>query len=397
MNGMQTVRAVVAGALLSLFCGNALAAEIFIKGFPEASWRELDALSRIRLLSLESAAVYVGGPIAQGDAEELRAIHALLPVHTLHISSPGGSVAEAVKISQFVEEFSIAVRTEHSFQCDAGSMRSSLPDDKQCGCASACAFIWLAAPVRYGSEVKIHRPYFARSDFGDLPDEQALAAYNAASQQVRSMLDKRGYSSEFVGRLFNTPRENYQRLKKAEIDGLPVDTSLDELVSARCYGDSAQALSQYYEYQHQVAELARTVRGLSASLPGDVILGELAKDSYYGPILRDRDEAERKMELLKKTMAELEPLKRKFESCKQAERQKISLRKAGPRLTAEVRAKLHRFGELVSLNANLAVLVPNDPDTNKPMAMDEEEMTALRSQLQAELPATYWDYMRSAH
>lgn len=372
---------------------NSIAANIYIKDFPDAVWRDLDPLSRLQFLQLEGVEVYIGGPIAPGDFDELTAIHDLVPIHTLHISSSGGSVPEAIRISEFSETYSIAVTTDYEFECARGSKRSSLPSDGQCGCASACALIWLAAPARSGNDIKIHRPYFTKGDFATLPDDEAVAAYNRASQQVRDMLEKRGYSKEFLGRLFNIPRENYEALKRSEIDVLPVDTSLDELVSARCYGDNENSLSLYHGYQHQVAQLRQKVRGLSASLPGDVILGELAKDSYYGPILKDRDAAAKQQDAIEKKIAELAPVQRSFESCKRAEREKVSLRKSGARLAPATREKLKKFAELVSLNADLAVLVPNDPDTNKPLGMYVDEMNALRSELKAELASKYWTYI----
>ncbi|KAB2941352.1 MAG: hypothetical protein K8F92_20425 [Hyphomicrobium sp.] len=371
----------------------AFAAEIYFEGFPGKDWRRLDVTSRMQALSLDGMTVYIGGTIEAGDTDQLKDIHALVPIHTLHISSPGGLVAEAVKLAKFADTYAISVETEYRFQCEHGSKSSNYPADGQCGCASACALIWLAAPVRRGDDVRIHRPYFAKTEFAALDDAEAQSAYTAAIGQVRAMLSARGYSGEFMTRLFNTPREKAERIRREESDTLPVDTALDELASARCYGDRAENLAAYHAHKEKLKDVSRMVKSLRASLPGDVILGELAKDDYYGPILRDLEKAEREQTALETAIRDLEPVQRTFNSCKAEERRKVSLRRSGERLSPQLRAKLEKFAGLVSLNADLATLVPSDPDTGAPLAMYTEEMTALRAELAAHLPPGIWRYV----
>ena len=67
--------------------------------FGARAWQGLPLIERLELLTKEGLYVFIKGPITQGDHATLVRIHALVPVHTLMISSPGGSVAEALKIA----------------------------------------------------------------------------------------------------------------------------------------------------------------------------------------------------------------------------------------------------------------------------------------------------------
>ncbi len=100
-------------------------------------------LDRVKMLAADGISVWMEGEIKAGDYAELMKIHSLVPIHTLIISSPGGSVSEAFKIAEFADQTLIRVET-NSFCENHG-------DKPYCGCASACALIWLSAPVRGGT------------------------------------------------------------------------------------------------------------------------------------------------------------------------------------------------------------------------------------------------------
>jgi hypothetical protein len=98
-----------------------------------------------------------------------------------------------------------------------------------CGCASACAIIWLAAPLRMGSHVIVHRPYFKGGDFSQLPDAVPLKTYEQAAAGVRQLLEDRGYSKEFITKVSSVPQEKGEKLQFDQIKEFPTDAALDEL------------------------------------------------------------------------------------------------------------------------------------------------------------------------
>jgi hypothetical protein len=63
----------------------------------EKTWRDMPFQDRVEMLAQDGISIWMEGEIKAGDFAELLKIHSLAPVHTLIISSPGGSVSEAFK------------------------------------------------------------------------------------------------------------------------------------------------------------------------------------------------------------------------------------------------------------------------------------------------------------
>jgi ATP-dependent protease ClpP protease subunit len=162
-------------------------ADFYVSLYSKTSWKQLPAHERVSFIIKENGArVVMDGEIKEGDFAQLMAIHALVPVHTLHVTSPGGSVSEAIKFIEFVDKYGIEVST----QCGR--------DPEECVCASACAFIWLAAPISSGHRIKVHRPYFRSGDFPFRGDADAMKEYEKAASQIRSLLLAKGYPQDFI-------------------------------------------------------------------------------------------------------------------------------------------------------------------------------------------------------
>lgn len=375
-----------------LLAGSSYAAEFYIRDYHESTWRNLRVLDRLFVLSEEGVEVYMAGPIKEGDVNELKEIHALVPVHSLHISSPGGSVAEAIRIAEFCNTHLIRVGTDYIWQCD-GTVKRHLPSDGMCGCASACALIWLVAPARAGSLVKIHRPYFKKEDFANLSDTDALRAYSEAGTQVRLLLEKGGYSKEFITRLFNIPRERSETLSADDISALPVNAALDELISSRCYGDNEQAIATYFKLMNDQVLLRRRNKELSSMLPGDVIYMDLLRDKHWGPLASEQLDNYKRQDEVASMITKLWPVHQAFVSCKLRERRKVTLAKSGERIKSETRKKIAEFARLLRMNAYVAAQVPKLPETGKPLEIFGDEMRQLRQVLQRELSAEHWNFV----
>jgi hypothetical protein len=363
--------------------------------FGARAWQGLPLIERLELLTKEGLYVFIKGPITQGDHATLVRIHALVPVHTLMISSPGGSVAEALKIAEFVNSYLLKVETD--WTCEGRGK-----DQIYCGCASSCAFIWLAAPLRAGAIVKMHRPYFEGPEFHKLPDAIALQKYNEATSGVRSLLQSRGYSQEFLGALFRIPRERAKELTPQEAFSLPIDVALDELVSARCYRGNEEPIRRFEAIEDEINRLKKEATKLASELP-QVPGYELERDPLHA---RDFAKLTAMWRRIDGLTTGAEKLRRgvygEFLSCKRRERIQASLRKSGQRLTPEVRSKI---GELVKAiggidaTALIAKYLPDHPfgrEAAEELTQRQERIKAIWQDLQKILPATHRDFIVEA-
>lgn len=104
-------------------------------------------------------------------------------------------------------------------------------------CASACAFAYLVADFRIGSDVLLHRPYFPASMFAGLAAAEAKKQYQSASADLLKALLARGVGDDIVRDIANTPSNEALLLRR----GYPrFSPWLEEWLSARC-GDDLSA------------------------------------------------------------------------------------------------------------------------------------------------------------
>lgn len=323
---------------------------------------EAPILSRLRIIANGRISLIIHGEIVTGDYEKLLKLYEFpVPVEKLFIRSQGGSVRDALKISRLVYDRHTAVVSDYEFECkaDGATVLHELPG---CGCYSACALIWLAAPTRNGSYVRIHRPYFDREYFSNLPDEVALSQYNESLKEVRSLLITRGYSEAFVAQMLNTPAETSRALNRDETEGLPIDYGLDQLTSARCIVDDAVKLSQYYQYKDEE---------------------DLAFKAYRSAEGQDFDAARQRYELARSKTQSVRDVYDAFLRCKEEERVAIIGRETETYITPEAREDARRLLNLLLLNALFAsVSEHNDPE----IFFKTEEISQLYNRLLSQLP-----------
>lgn len=396
-------RAAVILACLTFAASQVEAAELYWSMWrsgkhQEQPWQKMPLIDRVEMLTKEGIYLSMEGTLAPGDFDQLSKIHSLVPIHTLKISSPGGSVAEALKVAEFVDENYIEVETDSL--CNERGLNQPF-----CGCASSCALIWLAAPIRGGVDVKIHRPYFEHSEFQNLPDAMALQKYNEATSQVKSLLQSRGYSPEFIGSLFRIPREQARALTLKEIYALPIDSALDELVSARCYAGNEQKLGEYSALTDEIRELEKAENQLRSELP-DRTDYELQKDPLYAKDYAKLEEMRSREKALRASAANLKGIEDEFIGCKRKERIQVSLKKSGQRLTDEQRAKLKELRELLGwwkrgapASEIIAKALPNHEMGQRAaqeLKTSEERLAAIGAELRRELPAAHIEYLAAA-
>ncbi|WP_456863676.1 hypothetical protein [Bradyrhizobium sp. USDA 4503] len=187
------------------------------------------------------------GPIVAGDYEKLRS--ALLDPYSsnsdLFLASPGGDLAEAMKIGRLVRRMKISTTVptveERSNIRDKIIARHNLRDSQNYVCASACFFIFVAGIHRETvfigpPNLSIHRPFLSRDDLIRLSSDQAIDAVTGSRKAIEAYLSQMSVPLKYADRMFSVPPDQAYRVTEEEFDA-DFDgfiTELKDWVDAQC-------------------------------------------------------------------------------------------------------------------------------------------------------------------
>lgn len=174
------------------------------------------------------------GPIEQGDAQRLLGflafgngcqnecrldIYNYLRAGSIALDSPGGSVSEAIKIANYVEQSGLSVFVPANAIC-----------------ASACFLIYVSAPIRVSAgEVIVHRPYFDMTKMTGGEQARYSRAYQEASSESRQFLLARSVPSDLIDKMMETPSASGYVLTPYDHDRIGVlSPAVEEYVLQRC-------------------------------------------------------------------------------------------------------------------------------------------------------------------
>lgn len=176
----------------------------------------------------KSGAIVLVGEIIRGDAEKiLRAIRDDKKImFEIFLNSPGGDLAEAIKIAEII---------------DASKAQTRVSTDGFC--ASACFFIYLAGHGRFAigegeqrgefknGRLGIHRPYITNiSDSKKSQNSQLMAM-----EKARKYLEIRNVPTSLIDKMMTRPSNNIYWLTRSDIKDLgeyPPET--EELYISKC-------------------------------------------------------------------------------------------------------------------------------------------------------------------
>jgi len=173
-----------------------------------------------------SRVIKVSGLIAPGDTERLKALvqatgfsvcsreNQCPSNNTISLDSPGGHLAEAIRMGVYISEQNFSTLLE-----------------KNAICESACALTFLGGftnyegyffPRRYVHETAklgVHRPYFGLPDRTYTGDEveQVVEVVNEGVTAATAYLLKVGVGANFLQRMYNTPPKQMYRLSPLEL------------------------------------------------------------------------------------------------------------------------------------------------------------------------------------
>jgi hypothetical protein len=207
--------------------------------------------------------IVLEGKIEAGDFDKLRSYifnrdpfkggH-ITDVENIFLASPGGDLAEAMKIGRLVRELKLttsipdklrpASRYDGEYQKE-WIAKYNLKDLKaNYMCASACFFVFVAGIHRevggWLSPLEpilgIHRPYLSENDLSGLSSDKAIAAGARTRAVVEDYLKEIGVPAKYADQMFSVPKDEIRWINndefEADFDGfIP---GLKDWVDARC-------------------------------------------------------------------------------------------------------------------------------------------------------------------
>ncbi len=178
--------------------------------------------------------INVRGEIVAGDAERLSGLIKGAPVtfleaRNIDLSSPGGSISEALKLARMVDRAALAASATQN-----GS------------CASSCVLIWVAAPIRGNlGKLLIHRPYLSEATYHNSPLSDASAAHRAGMQVVRRYLEERSFPARLIDEMMQRSSVDAYELSIDDITEIGfLSPSFEEASIANCGTSGKDALER---------------------------------------------------------------------------------------------------------------------------------------------------------
>jgi hypothetical protein len=170
----------------------------------------------------------------------------------IYIASPGGDVAEAMKIGRLIRALgwavSVPTRTDNS-QAGASIRQREIErydveyPETDFMCASACFFAFVGGVDRetdlgggLPAIVGIHRPYLSPERLRELTGGQAIATGNLTRETVEKYLKEMGVPPKYIDQMFSVPKDQILWINEDDFDAdfrgfIP---SLRDWVDAKC-------------------------------------------------------------------------------------------------------------------------------------------------------------------
>lgn len=187
----------------------------------------------------------------------------------LYLASPGGNLAEAMKIGRFVRALKLqtAIPGKFSRELEAkAAARHNLTEPRaNYVCSSACFFIFVAGIYRnddfFSSGILgIHRPYLSESDLKALSGDQAIAAANRTRATVENYLKEMGVPAKYADQMFSVSKDEVRWISKdayqADFQGFM--SELRDWVAARCDKLTDLEKKVYEEVKHKYPDQQST-------------------------------------------------------------------------------------------------------------------------------------------
>jgi hypothetical protein len=161
--------------------------------------------------------IMIEGEIVVGDyAKFEKMVMQIFSPETVWLASPGGDLAESMKIGRLVRELKLQVWVPSK----NGLFFPSMNSKQNAVCASACFFIYAAGVDRRGEILGIHRPYFSMMAYQKMGLDEAAKKQSTAMKVSADYLKDKGVSAAIVERMNNIGSEKIVWLNDEEVSDM---------------------------------------------------------------------------------------------------------------------------------------------------------------------------------
>ena len=194
--------------------------------------------------------IVLEGKIEPGDFDKLRTfIFDGEGALEIYLASPGGDLAEAMKIGRLVRELKLGTVAPDKLSGELREKlvaRHNLRDSKaNYMCASACFFVLVAGIHRQSDFLHepilgIHKPYLSKAELRALSSDKAIAVADQTRAIVESYLREMGVPAKYADQMFSVPKDEVRWISSNEFetDFAGFIPELRDWVDARCDGRS---------------------------------------------------------------------------------------------------------------------------------------------------------------
>lgn len=211
-------------AVLALFFANAITVRAAEISLPETG-----------NLKRPLNGILIEGPIVKGDFKRFQYL-AFSSAGTggVWLASPGGDLAEAIKIGQLVRRLKMDVWAPEANMKIWNSM-IHISDQRNNVCASACFFIYAAGTYRAGSILGVHRPRFAEEELKAMTLDQAASGQVFTSEVAAAYLRTMGVPNSIIEKAAETKPNDIYWLTEAEVKSLSgYIPEYEDWIEAKC-------------------------------------------------------------------------------------------------------------------------------------------------------------------
>lgn len=168
--------------------------------------------------------VVLEGRIEPGDLEKVARISRESSPTGIYLASPGGNLAEAMRIGALVRRLAWETRTLDGPDVPPalriGVARSyGIRDVTRNGmCASACFLVFIAGIYRDGHALGIHQPFMSPDELERISGEEAERRTSSVRALVEWYLAKMGVPLKYADEMYAVPKESMRWLTENEIE-----------------------------------------------------------------------------------------------------------------------------------------------------------------------------------
>lgn len=179
--------------------------------------------------------VLIEGKIIKGDFEKFKELALSVPEGgVVWLSSPGGDLAESIKIGLLVRKLKLSVMAP-TLKQEIWSIIINLKNQQNSICASACFFIYAAGVHRTGERLGVHRLHMTEGDLRSLTLDQVVMGLSSADEFAEAYLRKMGIPNSIIVKMQSTDPSAIAWLSDDDMKSLSgYIREYDEWLNAKC-------------------------------------------------------------------------------------------------------------------------------------------------------------------